>query len=407
MSAQRAVLAHPGVVPASATAAVAFIGIAAEPLAMLLLAREATGSFAAAGLVAAAYGVAAGAAAPGRGRALDRRGGTVLVPIAAWHLVAVGGLILAAQLRAPAAGLVATAAVAGIARSPIFGALRTLWSALVPAGELHAAYALQATLQQSSYLAGTLLAAALLAVSAPAVALAAATVLTFVAVLAFARTATLPGRPPAGSQRVIASRGLRVLALTAGLTTVTIGGLGVALTAFAANRGETPAAGILLAALTAGSIAGGLAYGSRSWPGALVRRYVVLLAAFAALAGALAAPRSLAPMLVAALLAGLPMAALMACRFALIDRVAVPDAANEAALWLSAAEAAGVAGGQALAGALVDGAGIAVAFLLIAIPSALAGLVALLARRDLDLEPRARAERVDRRRVVAEPDAVR
>ena len=378
MSAQRAVLASPGVAPAAATAALAFTGIAAEPLAMLLLAREATGSFAAAGLVAAAYGIAAGTAAPARGRALDRRGGAVLVPVAVWHLVALGGLIVVAQLGAPAPALVAAAAVAGVARSPIFGALRTLWSALVPVGQLHAAYALQATLQQSSYLAGTLLAGALLAVSPAAVALAAATVLTFLAVLAFARTATLPGRPPAGSRRVIASRDLQILALTAGLTTVTIGGLGVALTAFAADRGEAPAAGILLAALTAGSIAGGLAYASRSWPGTLVRRYVVLLVAFAALAATMAAPRSLAPMLVAAMLAGLPMAALMTCRFALIDRVvAVPGAANEAALWLSAAEAAGVAGGQALAGALVDGAGIATAFLLVATPSALAGVVAL------------------------------
>ncbi len=377
MSAQRAVLASPGVAPAAATAALAFTGIAAEPLAMLLLAREATGSFAAAGLVAAAYGIAAGAAAPARGRALDRRGGAVLVGVAAWHLVALGGLIVAAQLGAPAPALIAAAAVAGIARSPIFGALRTLWSALVPVGQLHAAYALQATLQQSSYLAGTLLAGALLALSPAAVALAAATVLTFVSVLAFARTATLPGRPPAGPRRVIASRDLQILAVTAGLTTVTIGGLGVALTAFAADRGEAPAAGVLLAALTAGSIAGGLAYASRGWPGTLVRRYVVLLVAFAALAATMAAPRSLAPMLVAATLAGLPMAALMTCRFALIDRVAVPGAANEAALWLSAAEAAGVAGGQALAGAVVDGAGVATAFLLVATPSALAGVVAL------------------------------
>src|SRR5262249_44943333 len=112
-----ALLARPGVAPAAATAALAFTGIAAEPLAMLLLAREATGSFAAAGLVAAAYGIAAGVAAPSRGRALDRRGGVVLVPIAAWHLIALAGLIVAAQLNAPAAALIGAAAVAGIARS--------------------------------------------------------------------------------------------------------------------------------------------------------------------------------------------------------------------------------------------------------------------------------------------------
>ncbi len=384
---QRAVVARPGVAAPTAAAAVAFLGIAGEPLAMLLLAREATGSFASAGLVVAAYGVTAGLLAPARGRALDRRGMGALIPIATWHFGALAGLLLAAELGAPVGAMIALAAVAGFARSPIFGALRTLWAELVPAEELQYAYALQATVQQTSYLAGTLAVGGMLAVATPGVALAAVTVATYAAVIAFARTAAARTwrvvEPPDGAAGAFRSAGLRTLAATAGLTTVTIGSMGVALTAFATERGATAASGVLLAVLMAGSILGGVTYGSRRWPGSLPRRYSALLALFAAVVALLAAPRSLAPMFAATLIAGVPLAALMTCRFQLIDEVAPAGAANEAALWLSAAEAAGIAAGQALAGALVEGPGTGAAFLLAAAVAVAACLLTLAHRQRL------------------------
>ena len=98
-----AIIERPGVAGPAATAALAFAGIAGEPLAMLLVVRDATGSFAFGGLVAAAYGAAAGIFAPARGRTLDRRGMRALVPIAGWHFVALMGLLLATQLDAPLA----------------------------------------------------------------------------------------------------------------------------------------------------------------------------------------------------------------------------------------------------------------------------------------------------------------
>jgi hypothetical protein len=365
---QRAILGRPGVVAPAATAALAFAAIAGEPLAMLLVARDASGSFAAGGLVVGAYGAAAGILAPARGRALDRRGMGALVPIAAWHLAAIAGLLATAALDGPLVALIALAAAAGTARSPIFGALRTLWEQLVAPDDRPYAYALQATMQQTAYMAGTLAVAALLAVASPTATLAAVTAATFASIAAFAGTEAVrswrPAAAPAARSALRSSHGLAALAATAGLTTVTIGSLGVALPAFAVERGAAPAAGVLLAMLTAGSIVGGVAYGSRRWPGTLLLRYEALLAIFAGAVALLAAPRGLGVMLAAALVAGLPVAALMTCRFQLIDGVTPAGAVNEAALWVSAAEAAGVAAGQALAGVVVSGPGTAAAFLL-------------------------------------------
>jgi hypothetical protein len=64
-----------------------------------------------------------------------------------------------------------------------------------------------------------------------------------------------------------------------------IGVLQVALPAFAAGRGTAEAGGIYLAALSAGSLCGGLVYGARRWPGPPARRLAVCLLAIT-LAGA-------------------------------------------------------------------------------------------------------------------------
>jgi predicted MFS family arabinose efflux permease len=74
-------------------------------------------------------------------------------------------------------------------------------------------------------------------------------------------------------------------------------------------------------------------------------------------------------------------------RFVLIDNVAPRSAANEAALWLSSAEAAGVALGQALAGRLVDDTGIAVALLAAAIPAASAAVLTVTNLSALGTQP--------------------
>ena len=87
-----------------------------------------------------------------------------------------------------------------------------------------------------------------------------------------------------------------------------IGVVQVLLPAFADERGSAAAGGLLLAVLSAGSLAGGLVYGARSWPGSPPRRLVVLMLALGGGFALLAAAGTPAVLAVLLLLCGLLIA---------------------------------------------------------------------------------------------------
>src|SRR5690349_16246571 len=95
-------------------------------LAILLLGREQTGSFASAGRIAGAFGLANAIGAVVQGRLMDRLGQTrVLRPAAILHLAAVGALVAVAGAGA---GFMAVAAAAGGFTLPqVPAAMRSLW----------------------------------------------------------------------------------------------------------------------------------------------------------------------------------------------------------------------------------------------------------------------------------------
>ncbi|MCW2584986.1 MAG: putative transporter, partial [Frankiales bacterium] len=68
------VLAPPGVAAAVVASVFGRLSLGMTGLALLLLVREATGSYAAAGAVSASYAVAFAVGAPSRARAADRTG---------------------------------------------------------------------------------------------------------------------------------------------------------------------------------------------------------------------------------------------------------------------------------------------------------------------------------------------
>src|SRR5918996_1365803 len=98
-------------------------------LAIVLLVREAGGSYATAGLVAGAYAVSLGVTAPVLGRLIDRVGQTrVLLPSAAVSAAAFVAIAVAAEAGARAL-LPVFAAVAGPPLPPVGACLRPPWSA--------------------------------------------------------------------------------------------------------------------------------------------------------------------------------------------------------------------------------------------------------------------------------------
>src|SRR4051812_23657629 len=105
-------------------------------LAILLLARDATGSFAEAGRVVGAFGFANAFGAVAQGRLMDRLGqGRVLRVAAAIHLPALIALVVAAQAGAPVWAMALAALFGGGSLPQVPPAMRSLWSTLAQTTE--------------------------------------------------------------------------------------------------------------------------------------------------------------------------------------------------------------------------------------------------------------------------------
>jgi predicted MFS family arabinose efflux permease len=134
--------------------------------------------------------------------------------------------------------------------------------------------------------------------------------------------------------------------------------------AVVAVQGER-ASGWPAAALSAGSLLGGVVYGRRRWPGRTSVQAVVLTVVAGVLvavaAGAVAAaPGTVVPLLLVLAVTGVAVAPGIVVAYLLADERA-PVAGAESTAWVNAAFNLGVAAGGLLAGVLVDAAGVAVA----------------------------------------------
>jgi predicted MFS family arabinose efflux permease len=140
---------------------------------------------------------------------------------------------------------------------------------------------------------------------------------------------------------------------------------------------------LYLALLSAGSLAGGLVYGARSWPGAPARRLPLLLLALGggfALLAAAGSPGMLAPLLLAC---GLVLAPTTVVASTLLDTAAPAGTVTEAFAVMVMGIVAGTALGNALGGTIVEGAGYEVGALCASAIAVLGAVVAVARRRTL------------------------
>ena len=372
--------------PLLAAVLVGKLSYAMGPLALVLFVQHATGSFTAAGAAGAATTLASGLLAPLRGRLVDRHGQGTLLPFAVVYAAAFAAMLpLAGRGSGGAALAVALAGVAGAAAPPLSASMRVLWVALVGDGaQLQTAYALDSVLEEVVYTAGPLLAGALAAV-APALALGT------VAALALAGSGAFSASPVArgwtGSQRqqvgwagAISVPGIRVVVASLSGFGATLGVLTIALVAAATAHGAAAAGGVLLGLISAGSAVGGFWYGSRRWRSPTGQRFPWLLG----LAALACAPMPWVPSLLALGAAsaafGLLLAPLLSSAYMLAAELAPVGSMTEAATWVTTASNVTGAGGTALAGILVDHAGVAWTFAAACGCTALGFLVALAGR---------------------------
>jgi MFS family permease len=333
-------------------------------LALLLLVRDAGGSYAAAGAVSGGYFVATAVGAPVAGRLVDRRGQSrILLRRAVAFPALLGGACVLALVDAPLATIGICAAAAGALMPPVGASLRALWPRLFAGAELRAAaYALEASLQEIVFVVGPLLAAALAAAVSPVLALAVAAAAGGIgtALIALAEPVRAWRPEERGSVSLLGaleSRGVRTLVVLSACLGLGFGATEVAFPAFAEDHGGAELGSIPLALFAAGSLVGGLVAGARATaaPLRLLRVSAVLLTLGLAL---LLLGWSLPSMAGLAFVAGLPIAPVVMSAYGLIDAVATRGTAAEAFAWISTAVFVGFSLGMTLGGSLIEAAGV-------------------------------------------------
>ncbi len=335
--------------------------ITALSLATVLMIRHATGSFAVAGLMVAAFAIAGAISLPVQGRLIDRLGQTrVLVVGAILNPIALVALVAAAQGGAAPLPLAILGAVCGATEPPLSSCMRTLWVELVPDSSLLlSAYALDAVLFEVGFVVGPLLTALLVAVASPAVAVLANAAYTFTGALIFAlsrASRSWRSRPStSGWIGPLSSPGIVVLMLTELAFGVALGAMELSVTAFATQHGSGSLAGVLIAVQAAASMVGGLWYGIRHRTSSAADRYPLLCFVIAVGFAPLLLATSILNAVPLMVLSGFAFAPATAVAYKLIEELAPQGTITEASTWLITAVVAGVAAGNAVAGPLING----------------------------------------------------
>jgi MFS family permease len=337
------------------------IPIAGMSLAIILLVRAETGSFASAGLVEAAFAIATAVSLPVQGRLIDRLGQSGILAVAVvLNPIALIGLVLAAKSGADTAALAAIGAASGATQAATGSAMRALWSTLIPDPSLRqSGYALDAVSLEVAFIAGPLVTALLIAVGSPTVAVAAnggfAAVGTLVFLLSRASRAWRGGSGPPNWAGPLRSRGILALLVVEIAFGVSLGAMEISITAFATGEGSSSMAGVLIAVQAAASLVAGLWYGSRHHEAAPGERYPRICLLLAAGLVPLLFVSSIGEAIPLMIVSGFALAPAGTVLYGLVDDLAPAGTATEAFTWMVTAISSGVAGGSALGGTLVSG----------------------------------------------------
>jgi len=351
----RSVLRAPGVRWLLGTSLVARLPAAMTSLGIILRVSHGTGSYAAAGVVSAAFVVGAAAFGPVLGRLADRLGRRPVL-LGASVTNAVGLVALSRVPTADTAILLVASALAGASSPPVAASVRSLWPALVGAAERDALYAVDSTLQELTFVVGPALVAIIdgaFGSAAPLVASGALGLAGTVALVSRSVITTETERHPRGTSARVLSRPFLVLTGTIALLLLAFGSLEIGVVAFAGARHAAGQAGLLLGVWSAGSLLGGVAFGTRATAGG-ARSLPGLLSACAGGFALLAATPDVSVLYVLLLVAGIAIAPSLGCIYGLAGRLAPTGAVVEAFSWISSGILVGAAAGTAAGGLVVQ-----------------------------------------------------
>ncbi|MFF3406430.1 MFS transporter [Streptomyces sp. NPDC002742] len=340
---------------------------ARQPFAMLtisivLLVQHTTGSYGAAGAVAAVTGVSMALFAPFTGRLADRHGQrAVLLPGVLVHAVAGFSLTALALGGAPLWALFAAAVPTGASVPQVGPMVRARWGVKLQGSPLMStAAAFESVTDELTFVFGPLLATALCTALDPAAGLLTEASLTLIGGLLFAaQKSTQPSVAVAGHARVehgsaLRIPGVRVLIVTfLGIGSV-FGGMQVSLAAYSESIGEPGLNGVLYGVFAAGNMLSGIVCGAIAWRVAPQRRLVLGYAALALAASGLWAANSVIVLAGLGLVVGMCIAPTLITGYTLVESLVPQGARTEAFTWLTGAVALGQAAAVTVAGQLED-----------------------------------------------------
>ncbi len=368
----RSILVRPGAFAFSALGVLARLEIAMVGLGSVLLVQRTTGSYAAGGTVAAAFGISSALASPTIARFADRYGQARLLRVAApVHALLLVAIVATAVSGAPLAAVVAAAVGAGVTQVGVGSLVRTRWALLVGSGRhLQVAFALESVLDEVVFIAGPVAVTLLAALVHPAfgVLLAAATSVTGSLLLAAqhrtqpAPVVPVPGAPRQAARPVLRMRGMLVIVAVFLAAGAIFGAAEVSVAAVTKAAGVPAAAGAVLALWATGSMLGGLVYGAIPWRSRMHRRFAVVVLVLAVLTAPMALVPPIPVLAAVFLAAGVAIAPVITTGSTLVQGLVPAPRLTEALAWTNTALGLTYALSAALAGAVIDAFGPAAGF---------------------------------------------
>lgn len=379
----RAVLAHPGALAFSSAGVLARLPMSMVGIAVVLAVSEVYGSYGLAGQITAVYVVVHSVCSPPLARLVDRHGqARIMRPAILVATAGMSALVVAIAVAAPPLWLHVAAAMTGASVGSIGALVRARWShVLDDAGELHAAYSLEAALDEVVFVVGPIVATLMATIVAPTAGLwipAVALVVGGLLLLAQRSTEPPPARP--GTTRgpsVLRSGGMIALIVVFVAVGAIFGATDVAVVAFAEEQGAKSAAGAVLAVFAAGSLLAGLGYGSRSWTAPLWRRFVIGVLALAAGVSLFFLVSSLPVLAAVMFVTGFAIAPTLINGNGLVTELVARPRLTEGLAWVGTALGVGVSVGASVGGAVVDHSGAHTGFLVVVASAATAVIAAV------------------------------
>jgi len=380
---------------------------------MILMVSMLYGSYGLAGAIGATNALAWAAGNTVLARLVDRYGqNRVMVPATIISAASLVGLIVAAWFRVPVAVLFIPSAISGLTGGSPGAMVRARWNhALAEDAQLHAAFALESTLDEVTYIVGPMVATVLATAVHPTAGLITPVVLSVVGGLWFyqgLRASQPPVRllsvaespseqPEAASDALDAPKDVTRFGQTAdrfalafgGMLPVvfvsllfggTFGAIDISVVAATKFMGSPALAGVVLATMSLGSALAGLTYGARVWKSPLARRFVIGVVVYAVALAFLLTAYSVVALVIVGFFSGLAIAPTFTNANTLVQTLVPQHRLTEGLAWVGTSIGLGAAVGSAVAGRLIDDFGYragfitAVAFVVVAVMMALAGV---------------------------------